>query len=122
MNPDHYKVDLILFRPSWEGSVPPDCLAISPEVTATLDGQVMTSYAEGSGPALGGCTEPVFTLILPRSRYGTEGGNARFVLSDSSHTMSAVFEDFYVPQEEGTLSLPVLGCEGVAKCTGSGTR
>jgi hypothetical protein len=119
VDPDHYSVTLVLWRPESNGSYVPPCLAISTQVTATLDEQVMKSYAEGSGHALGGCTEPVFTLAVPRSRFPGEGGVARFVLSDSTHAMVAEFQHFYEPvPNEPVRAVPVLRCEGVAECKG----
>ncbi len=102
---EHKRVTLSLCS-----STPPrDCPSISSDVVATLNGQVMES--RGSGIVLGVCSVPLFTLDVPQDRYSPEGGNARFVVSDATHTISAEFEGCFVP--EGLDSLPVLGCEGV---------
>ncbi|MDY7228032.1 hypothetical protein [Hyalangium rubrum] len=116
---DNYQVALILGRPTYDAMDPEPCLAISAQTTATQDNQTMRSYGGGSAIALGGCTEPLFTLIIPKDRYRAEGGNARFVISDDSHTMIAEFKDFYVPKTDtDDLLLTVLSCEGVSECRG----
>jgi hypothetical protein len=114
VDPEHKGVTLSLCS-----STPPqDCASISSDVVATLNGQVMESH--GSGIVLGGCSVPLFTLDVPNDRYSPEGGNARFVVSDATHTISAEFEGFFVPRPEGHSSLPVLSCEGVMLgCTAS---
>jgi hypothetical protein len=119
---DHYMIVLMLSPPPWDGTSEGRCLAMSSKVVATLDGQVMEGH--GGGFALGGCTEPSFVLYPPKDRYGgSEKGDARFVISDATHTMIAEFKDFYVLGPVGEFKiLPVLRCDGVAECTASGAQ